>query len=564
MDSMMNRLGWTCLAVLVIGCGDDGGGSGGATDSGTGTTTMTATSPTATPGTTSTSPTEGPEGSGTDSVSATDNTPTTAPDTDTATTAGPTTTPDTDSTTTDTTPPATDSDPDTDSTTTPVSGTTTGTDTGTTDPPAGCGNGVLDDGEECDDGADNGPEAACYENCTQNVCGDGVVSPDEACDLGADNGPDNGCSTECALLPSSCGNQSVTAELMPSPVDVIIVVDNSSSMTQEIAGIQDNINNNFAQILEDSGLDYRVILLADYGILENESVCIEAPLSGTPIGDCDTSPPPQPINNPGKFYHYSREIASTDSWCQILRTVNGNNDDDYGLAADGWQEWLRLGSFKTFVELTDDAVDCTWNAYDYDDQNTAAASTSEAAQFDTDLRAFRPDHFGDPAGERNYRWYSIIGMPYNNPDTEPYDPADPIVTNTDCPGAQNAGPGHQALSILTGGLRFPLCNPANYGVVLQAIADGVIDSATIGCEFDIPDPPMGKTLDEDSVTVTFTPMGQNPELFMKVDDPSQCTPTSFYLEADKVILCPATCDAIQGNADAMVEVEFTCEPLVPN
>ena len=62
-------------------------------------------------------------------------------------------------------------------------------------------------------------------------------------------------------------------------VDIIFVVDNSGSMTDEIDAIRRNINDNFAAIIEASGVDYRVILLSQYG-REGTNVCIEPPLAG--------------------------------------------------------------------------------------------------------------------------------------------------------------------------------------------------------------------------------------------------------------------------------------------
>ena len=38
-----------------------------------------------------------------------------------------------------------------------------------------CGDGVLQDDEECDDGPANDDAAACTESCAVNVCGDGLV-----------------------------------------------------------------------------------------------------------------------------------------------------------------------------------------------------------------------------------------------------------------------------------------------------------------------------------------------------------------------------------------------------
>ncbi len=61
-----------------------------------------------------------------------------------------------------------------------------------------CGDGVVDPGEECDDGADNGPEFDCLADCTANVCGDGFVGPQEGCDDG-NTDPDDGCAADCTL-----------------------------------------------------------------------------------------------------------------------------------------------------------------------------------------------------------------------------------------------------------------------------------------------------------------------------------------------------------------------------
>lgn len=38
----------------------------------------------------------------------------------------------------------------------------------------------------------------------------------------------------------------------------------------------------------------------------------------------------------------------------------------------------------------------------------------------------------------------------------------------------------------------------------------------------------------------------------------------LYVVGDTVILCPEACATLQSDKDAEIEVEFTCEPLVPN
>jgi len=70
-----------------------------------------------------------------------------------------------------------------------------------------CGNGVVETGESCDDGASNSDSmpGACRTGCLLPACGDLVVDPDEACDDG--NAVTEGCSyglTSCTVCDSDC------------------------------------------------------------------------------------------------------------------------------------------------------------------------------------------------------------------------------------------------------------------------------------------------------------------------------------------------------------------------
>ncbi|MDC0723340.1 hypothetical protein [Nannocystis bainbridge] len=425
-----------------------------------------------------------------------------------------------------------------------------------------CGDGNVDPGEACDAGDHNGIGIGCGVGCVLEVCGDGMPGPGEECDFGWLNGPESGCSAQCQVMPSACGTQSAVPVLVPRPVDIIVVIDNSGSMAAEIKGVQDNINDNFAEILAASGLDYRVILISRYGKYSSTQVCIEAPLSGIPKGGC-TNPPSQPINNPGKFYHYSVEIDSTDSWCRMLDTFNGAQQDLFKFAPKGWQAWLRPEAFKIMVEVSDDRVVCSHGNDHYNDNNTIAGGANAAEKFDAKLRELSPLHFGPTPETRNYSYYSIVGLSFNDPADDPYSAEDPIVT-TKCPSGVNGGIGHQSLSVATGALRFPLCDTNTYDALFQALAGGVIADATIACDFAIPPPPEGKELDEDSVVVKFTPMeAMEAEVFKQVPAADGCGPGSFYLDDGKVVLCPETCVAVQNDKEAEIEVEFKCAPIDP-
>jgi len=65
-------------------------------------------------------------------------------------------------------------------------------------PPPACGDGVVDDGEQCDDGAANSDTEpdACRTSCLEAYCGDGVADSGEACDDGTPFGGD-GCTPVC-------------------------------------------------------------------------------------------------------------------------------------------------------------------------------------------------------------------------------------------------------------------------------------------------------------------------------------------------------------------------------
>jgi hypothetical protein len=66
-----------------------------------------------------------------------------------------------------------------------------------------CGDGNIDEGEECDDGDandDGGVWGVCREDCTLIGCGDGILdlNTDEECDDGNDNDEDE-CKNDCTL-----------------------------------------------------------------------------------------------------------------------------------------------------------------------------------------------------------------------------------------------------------------------------------------------------------------------------------------------------------------------------
>ncbi len=78
-----------------------------------------------------------------------------------------------------------------------------------------------------------------------------------------------------------------SAEAEPAPVDVIWAVDGSGSMAEEIERIRTQINNDFLQILMNSGLEWNLTMVArkgaDAGLLR--ALCVNSPPAGANCGD---------------------------------------------------------------------------------------------------------------------------------------------------------------------------------------------------------------------------------------------------------------------------------------
>ncbi len=358
----------------------------------------------------------------------------------------------------------------------------------------------------------------------------------------------------------SCVDIQVEGEAVTLPADIIFVIDNSGSMGDEIASVEQNINVNFAQIIANSGVDYQVIMLTDHGSSSLE-VCIGPPLANT--ANCNGAP--GEVMN--QFYHYDINVQSADSLCIALDTLYGTNNggepDEQALHPEGWSKWLRQNAVKVFVEITDDRVSCSWNGNTFNDgnDNSQSAQTSQAAAmavaWDQQLLQLAPAQFGTTAA-RNYQFYSIVGVIEDTPNPlEGYAPFEPIVTS-DCSSAVNPGYGYQWLSKGTNGLRFPVCQFSSYDAVFQAIAAGVVQGASVPCEIDISG--VDETVDPNSLLVNYTP-GMGPlESFSQVASAAACgvDDQAFYLANDIVTLCPAACDKVTADQNAALDVIAQC------
>jgi hypothetical protein len=82
--------------------------------------------------------------------------------------------------------------------------------------PPGCGDGVVDAGEQCDAGAANGPTKPCTSVCTFAACGDGQVCSDPACTSGPNGGPEQ-CDDGNAVDPTATNGDVCGGSLVGNP-----------------------------------------------------------------------------------------------------------------------------------------------------------------------------------------------------------------------------------------------------------------------------------------------------------------------------------------------------------
>lgn len=422
---------------------------------------------------------------------------------------------------------------------------------------------------------------ACYSACSTDMSavGHSGTGSDGALDLDTNSAQDG----------KPCVSAQAAEVLSSRPVDVIFVIDNSGSMSEELASIADNINEHFADVMGDAGLDYRVIMIVMHGGHINwGQVCIEAPLSAIPKGGCALVDGAPPGNNPGKFYHYSYDVLSTDSPCVILDTLTATNNrpDTFGLAPDGWIKWLRKSAFKVFIEVTDDMPNCTWYADPinekgkkvFNDFQSNVGGQIMAGEWDKTLMKLAPDQFGTP-DKRNYTFFSVVGIlekpeavdddtgllvdPSGKPD-DSFSPSEGVVADV-CSTAVSSGFGYQHLSKLTGGLRFPVCQAEKFDIVFQRIAQSIDSITSTICTIDLP--LSGKEGLVAIDTVQLEVENQSGDVFSlkRVASSAACTGAydEFYVDlvSSTVILCPDSCTSAKAVAKD-IKMTAGCDPII--
>ena len=211
--------------------------------------------------------------------------------------------------------------------------------------------------------------------------------------------------------------------------------------------------------------------------------------------------------NPPLFTHINQEVDSNNA-LQILLGQHG-----------GWAGVMREDAAKHLVIVTDDESDI------------------DAVSFDNQFKALDP----------SYATYKLHG----------------IVSMQNCDDAAAVGQVYITLGQLTGGLVADLCDQ-NFQPVFDLLATEVIGGSVLACEWAIPEPPEGETLDPDQVNVEFDDGQGMVQTIGRVDDATQCAGVAdgWYYDDPAaptlIIACPQTCERMQDAMMASISIQLGC------
>jgi hypothetical protein len=369
----------------------------------------------------------------------------------------------------------------------------------------GCGSGFVNSDNHFDDSADSGGSGS-----GGNGGGNGEGG----------SGGFGGGGGDAAAAGDDANCAATLSETQKPKVDIIFVIDDSGSMTEEMNQIKINVNT-FAQKIGATGLDYQVIFIvkrANSPTQTGNVICVPTPLGSANCAD-----------NPPIFRHINQDVQSHNAFDLILSTYDSTN------AALAWNTTVRLDATKVFVVVSDDEADIAYT------------------KFDTELLAKAPAGMFGTATARKYIWHSICG----------WTDGQPVPSTMKCSTAVAPGSNYQNLSKLTGGIVDSVCK-TDYSGVLDNLAKGITDK--LGCQLGVP---MAATADPTKVVVQETPMTGASKALTQVTDVSKCgtIKDAWYYDDNakptQIILCPDTCTEANSTAGTKIEALVGCAAPPP-
>ncbi|AKF07740.1 hypothetical protein [Sandaracinus amylolyticus] len=321
--------------------------------------------------------------------------------------------------------------------------------------------------------------------------------------------------------------RAITAEstARPVPVDIVVAIDNSGSMSEEAAQVRTNINT-FASILGASGLDYRVVLISRPD--GERGVCVPVPLgSGEP--DCTSGPE-------GRLLAIHDAVGSDDAIDLVIEHY-----PDY-------RDFLRPNAAKAFLWITDDEA----GTFSADAARDALAALEPDGMFARTIHNSIVGHYGETPAT----WADDAAG-----DCESLaDPGETYMRLTQCLDDRN-----EPIADCIAGRSGRVCE-TDWSAIFDSIARGVIEGVPVPCEFALPDAPPGAVLDHDAIRVTYTAGDGSRRELARAPSASACAADAWHFDdaasPRAITLCSELCRTVQSDADARLDIGFGCFPAL--
>ena len=308
-------------------------------------------------------------------------------------------------------------------------------------------------------------------------------------------------------------------------IDVVLAVDTSTPLKEEIVEIETHLQASFWAPLQNTLIDSQLIVVSQRGE-SSDQVCIPPPLGGESCGDL-----------PPRFHHVDCRFLGPETLSIIGGTYGAINlFTCRGTGPAPWGAYVRFDAYKVFVIVTDD-------------EPFPAPLFFDAATFVNFLVGAAPAGMFGSAVAKKFVVHGIIGADGATP---------PMKCSGNGHEAKAPGFEYIKLAQATGGLVHSICNPDMPGM-LGSIAQAIISRHR--CDFVLPRRSNGTAAHPGSVSLFATLDGVGPSSVpFDGDFPCGAGAQGWQFNADesRILLCGDLCEAFATDATARLEAELGC------
>lgn len=304
----------------------------------------------------------------------------------------------------------------------------------------------------------------------------------------------------------SCDALNVRAEELLAPVDIVWIVDDSGSMSEEASLVQSQMNS-FVTTISSAGLDVHVVLITAAGFISVPD----------PLG-----------SDPDQFLRVEESVFSDEALEKLISTY------------PRWSDFLRRDSALHLIAVTDDE------------------SSLDGAEFVRQMQAL--------AG-RTFRLHAIASPPGSTHRPAGFGFEMDGCAGPNGEAADN-GEEYWEASLATGGRQLDICS-SDWSSLFRELATAVSVPTVLPCAYDIPEPPMGESFDPNLVNMEFTPGDGSPTTIIpNVGNFGRCGDEGgWYYEGDpadpdRIVVCPSTCARFEAAPAASIEIALGCATVL--